>query len=179
MFLARLDDKQILYFGMAHIQQMAPFIQKTNLQFLDPPRVFASIGHNTCQPVVGLRSSAIQGCAQHDEIIPMSGKTAATHAFFIRRKHDNYSNRYNDENRSWSADQQLLSPQCIATLLRAAERTNLCRCFDRFGTKRADFVWYAVSHNLPHVAFFHGCNGGGSNAGIGGGAFGIRNQSPK
>ncbi len=60
MFLAGLDDKQILHIGVAHIQQIASFVQKANLQFMDPPRIFASIGHNTCQTNIWLCSGAIQ-----------------------------------------------------------------------------------------------------------------------
>ncbi len=60
MFLARLNDKQILHVGMAHIQQIAPLIEKANLQFMDPPRIFASIGYNSSQPDIRLCSGAIQ-----------------------------------------------------------------------------------------------------------------------
>ena len=60
MFLVRLDDKQVFHFGMAHIQQTASFIQKTNLKFMNPPWIFTTICNNSSQPVTRFCPNVIQ-----------------------------------------------------------------------------------------------------------------------
>src|SRR5208282_6704668 len=121
------------------------------LQFMDPPRIFSSIGHHTGEPYIRLCSGAIQCCAKHNKVTPMPGKAAATCAFFIRSKPGDYPNRQNNKDASWSADQQLLSPQRIPTLFRAAKRANLCRPFDRFSAKGADFGLFGFCHKLTPI----------------------------
>jgi len=174
----RLDDKRILHVGITHIQQIASFVQKANLKFLDPPRILALIGDHASHPETRLFSGLIQRCAQHNKITPMPSKTATTRAFFIRCNPGNCPNRHNDENCRWSADQQLLSPQHIPTLFRATEWANLCRRFDYFSTKRTNFDLFVVGHKLQTV-FFHGCNGGDSKVGAGGGSSGNKYQNAR
>ena len=60
IFSVGLDDKRILYVGMTHIQQIASFVQKANLKFLDPPRIRALIGDNASHPEIRLFSVLIQ-----------------------------------------------------------------------------------------------------------------------
>ncbi len=108
----------------------------------------------------------------------MPCKTATADALIFRSKPGNCSNRQNDENYRWSSDQQLLPPRHISSLLRATERTNLCRRLDCFSTQRADFGLFGFWHNFQ-TAFFHGCNGGDSKAGAGGGSSGNKYQSAR
>ncbi len=56
VFPVGLDDKRILHVWITHIQQIASFVQKANLKFLDPPRIRALIGDNASHPETWLFS---------------------------------------------------------------------------------------------------------------------------
>lgn len=148
MFMPGLDDKWILNVGMAYIEQIAMFVQKANLQFVYPPRIFASIGHATGQPDIRLCSRPIQPWAKHKKVAPMPVKAAPTTNSFIRGQPANYPNRQNDEKDSRSSEQQLLSPQRIPTLFGPAKRANLRRHFDCFSAKAAEFGVFVFSHSF-------------------------------
>ena len=77
-----------------------------------------------------------------------------------------------------------IQPICIATFIpcnKANNRTanpsqdtnSKCKYF------QSEFYLFQFRMRLAHTDFFHGCNGGGSKAGAGGGSSGIRYQSAR
>ena len=144
---------------------------------MNPPRIFASIGHTTAQPNIRLCSSPIQPWAKHNKVAPMPVKAAPT------------TNPSSGEN-------QAITPTAkIMRTIAGPPINNSCRhnayrpCLDRqngqifaapliFSAQKGQilvcsFSAINFSRFLPRLQRWR------VKAGAGGGSFGIKYQSAK
>jgi hypothetical protein len=154
----RHDDKQIFHRRVTDIQQGTMLVQKANLQPVNSPGIFTSIGNDTRQEIIGFRRFPIERSAQNNQISSVAIKTSPSVL---------WSGLVNDpdcrcnEHQCRNPQRQLLPPQRKSDLWRTTKRTHFCRLFDRFGTKRTDFSWFGLGHkryacsSSPSPGAFH------------------------